>query len=638
MKRPFAKIGAAAFSLAFLLTLSGCVQLYAPDPSRNNPPEEDYSGENVFQTETYEDKVAEKVDFSALYEQVLPAVVTISSGETTVATGVVVDMDRGYILTSSGRTVSAGGRFEITTYDGNTADAEVVGYDTVYGFTPVAESFYDSASSDLALLRTEGRLEQEVSFADSDGIAYGDPCFSVGATASAENLMNAGIISMPLNTHRSVFYYEKSSLSGTEQYSFFDGSISGLIQTGLTTHRENDGAPLFDSAGNVIGMMNLRAEETSFFKESDPFGISFATPSADIFGFLQEAGIAYDLEDSGATTPLENAILNSSSLAKANDRVAGILMNEPNADQPGMGSDDYFVASDSSPVVFSSEEYAVTDGSAKSVSLKNLNKTLKIVAYYELDANFGTSFPAISEGSGFLIDNEGYVLTNLHVVNKFVEQNREQGKEANSSVDVEGVSVYGVFEQGTRLENGIKKFVLLPMEILAYHQMGDLALLRFSNPVWHEDEYADELVSGIRVSKGFSQSCAFSNQLPARGSFVYALGNALAYGVSVSQGLVSQPKFTAYNSLYGYDMIQTDCPINSGNSGGPLFDNRGNVVGVNTLGLGNDEETLQYGYENVGWSIPASFAISFIDKLNNGETDTNIVRFRESFDLNYTVT
>ena len=85
-------------------------------------------------------------------------------------------------------------------------------------------------------------------------------------------------------------------------------------------------------------------------------------------------------------------------------------------------------------------------------------------------------------------------------------------------------------------------------------------------------------------------------------------------------------------------MIQTDCPINSGNSGGPLFDNRGNVVGVNTLGLGNDEETLQYGYENVSWSIPASFAISFIDKLNNGDTDTNIVRFRESFDLNYTVT
>ena len=255
-----------------------------------------------------------------------------------------------------------------------------------------------------------------------------------------------------------------------------------------------------------------------------------------------------------------------------------------------------------------------------------------------MDANFGTSFPAISEGSGFLIDNEGYVLTNLHVVNKLVEQNREQGKEANSSADVEGVSVYGVFEQGTRLENGIKKFVLLPMEILAYHQMGDLALLRFSNPVWHEDEYADELVSGIRVSKGFSQSCTFSSQLPARGSFVYALGNALAYGVSVSQGLVSQPKFTAYNSLYGYDMIQTDCPINSGNSGGPLFDNRGNVVGVNTLGLGNDEETLQYGYENVSWSIPASFAISFIDKLNNGETDANIVRFRESFDLNYTVT
>ena len=89
-----------------------------------------------------------------------------------------------------------------------------------------------------------------------------------------------------------------------------------------------------------------------------------------------------------------------------------------------------------------------------------------------------------------------------------------------------------------------------------------------------------------------------------------ALGNAVGYGVSVSQGIVSNPAMTYYTSTYGYDLIQTDCPINSGNSGGPLFDKDGNVVGINTLGL-----ELK-GYDNYSWAIPSSFALTFLDLVN----------------------
>ena len=96
---------------------------------------------------------------------------------------------------------------------------------------------------------------------------------------------------------------------------------------------------------------------------------------------------------------------------------------------------------------------------------------------------------------------------------------------------------------------------------------------------------------------------------------MFAVGNALGYGVSITTGIVSDAKFSAYYNDYGYDMIQMDCPINSGNSGGGLFNTSGKIVGINTLGL-SGEAVTNLGYENISFAIPAQVAVDYLKRLN----------------------
>ena len=123
--------------------------------------------------------------------------------------------------------------------------------------------------------------------------------------------------------------------------------------------------------------------------------------------------------------------------------------------------------------------------------------------------------------------------------------------------------------------------------------------------------------SGTLVD-GFTDVCEFRTDLPQRGEPVYAIGNGVAYGVAISDGIVSAPNFSAYREEYGYDMIQTDCPINGGNSGGPLLDEDGRVVGINTLGLGGE-------YENVNWAIPSSYAKTFLEAVLQNREGNGVV-------------
>ena len=234
---------------------------------------------------------------------------------------------------------------------------------------------------------------------------------------------------------------------------------------------------------------------------------------------------------------------------------------------------------------------------AMQTAAAQLDKTVKILAY---------SSGGLSEGSGFLIDTSGYILTNLHVINSLAEQNQEKGELANATVKLAD-AVYCIFERGTTSDG---KFVVIPMDIIAYNQRGDLAILKINNPVTH--------INNGGVNGGFAEACSFEQAIPAAGERVVAIGNALGYGVSVATGIVSVPEFESYYSLYGYNMIQTDCPINSGNSGGALFNSAGNVIGINTLGLAVD------GYDNVSWAIPASFAVSFIKDVNQGNVSKNV--------------
>ncbi len=100
----------------------------------------------------------------------------------------------------------------------------------------------------------------------------------------------------------------------------------------------------------------------------------------------------------------------------------------------------------------------------------------------------------------------------------------------------------------------------------------------------------------------------------AVGDEVVAVGNALALegGMTVTQGIVSaldrQIETEESSSLTG--LIQTDAPISSGNSGGPLVDTAGQVIGMNTAAASSSDTV---NASNIGFAIPAAQITSIVD-------------------------
>ena len=170
-------------------------------------------------------------------------------------------------------------------------------------------------------------------------------------------------------------------------------------------------------------------------------------------------------------------------------------------------------------------------------------------------------------GSGFIIDAKGIVVTNNHVI---------QGAE-----DI-FVSV-----------NGEREF---EAEIVGADPLSDIAVLKIK-------------------SKEKFIPVKFGNSDNARvGDWVIAIGNPFGLGGTVTSGIISARNRSIGLSRYE-DYIQTDASINSGNSGGPLFDMNGDVIGINTAILG------QSGSIGIGFSIPSNSAKKVINQLIKfGET------------------
>ena len=640
--------------------------------NKNNTiqPDENYSGNTSTQLQ-YEDQGYENTDFNALYEQNVSSVVTIKysytllpetfwgseTTKTNTGTGCIINTQSGYILTSSSVFETTSGDISenaeclVILHDGNILNAHLLKYDYTVLTNPFGKPVSTSVNnSDLAIIEIdevsngtctdiqgdEIQLPNSVVFSDSDYIQYGEECFSIATISDDEDdlpgMLDVNIITNPYNTHSSAFYLK----SETNEEVFFDGSFKYLIQTGITTNDGVEGAPLFNAEGYFIGMLNLRAEKTYIFEANSPYGISFATPSSCIAAWLSSENILFEMinEDKSIinNTDRESYILNSDTLTVATDSVAQKLMNE--SSQIGSshsGSNDYFVASTSSAIVFSSYENSSSNNLIAKTAQNFLNRCVKIIVY---------SDTGISEGSGFIISKNGYVLTNLHVVNKLSGINESANKEANAEVDTSNIYICCVFEHGTTSRNGKQKFVLLQMELIAYHQKQDMAILKFKNTIYHENASDIYTIDGIKSSLGFENICSFDTSVPNTGKRVVALGNALGYGIAASTGIVSVAEFTAYYKDYGYNMIQTDCPINSGNSGGPLINTEGYIIGINTLGLGG-EAIKTYGYENVSWAIPASAAVEFLNEVNenNPKKNANIKIFRsvQALQIEYSV-
>jgi serine protease Do len=167
-----------------------------------------------------------------------------------------------------------------------------------------------------------------------------------------------------------------------------------------------------------------------------------------------------------------------------------------------------------------------------------------------------------SLGSGFIIDPSGYIVTNNHVIE-----------------DSDHIAV--TLNDGTTL----------PAKIVGRDVKTDLALLKvkFAKPL---------------------PAVHFGNSDHARiGDWVIAFGVPFGIGSTVTAGIVSARNRDIDAGPYD-DFIQTDAPINRGNSGGPLFDMDGNVVGINSAIY-----SPSGGSVGIGFSIPSNLARRVIDQL-----------------------
>ncbi len=169
---------------------------------------------------------------------------------------------------------------------------------------------------------------------------------------------------------------------------------------------------------------------------------------------------------------------------------------------------------------------------------------------------------ATSLGSGFIVDTKGYVVTNNHVIQ-----------------DADEITV--ILHDNTRLK----------AELVGRDQKTDLAVLKVK---------ADEKLKAVD----------FGNSDVARvGDWIMAIGNPFGLGGTVTAGIISARGRDINAGPYD-DFIQTDASINRGNSGGPMFNLKGRVIGINTAIF-----SPSGGSVGIGFAIPSSAAAPVIRQL-----------------------
>jgi serine protease Do len=189
--------------------------------------------------------------------------------------------------------------------------------------------------------------------------------------------------------------------------------------------------------------------------------------------------------------------------------------------------------------------------------------------FADMFKEFGTpqTRKASALGSGFIIESKGIVITNNHVI---------QGAE-DILVRVDGSKDYKA-------------------KVIGADPLSDIAVLQI-----------DSKEKFIPVKFGDSDKARI-------GDWVMAIGNPFGLGGTVTSGIISARNRSIGLTRYE-DYIQTDASINTGNSGGPLFDMNGDVIGINTAILGKG------GSIGIGFAIPSNSAKKVIDQLIEfGET------------------
>ncbi len=169
------------------------------------------------------------------------------------------------------------------------------------------------------------------------------------------------------------------------------------------------------------------------------------------------------------------------------------------------------------------------------------------------------------KGSGFIINGDGYAITNAHVI---------QGETRVSAI------LY------LNSPGGLTRRRIEDVEIIALNPFFDLALLKLPLP-------PDLKPSHVVLGSGEDVNA---------GDAVFAVGNPLGLERTVTQGIVSNRS----RDIEGQIFLQTDTAINPGNSGGPLFNQRGEVIGVTSRGA---HAAMA---DNLGFAIPVNYVKQFL--------------------------
>jgi serine protease Do len=194
------------------------------------------------------------------------------------------------------------------------------------------------------------------------------------------------------------------------------------------------------------------------------------------------------------------------------------------------------------------------EGASVSLDFKDPNLTNNVVDQLpDIKTSVVTLFAGDEMGSGFIVSNDGYILSDQHVVGdaRYVRIKFSTGIEADG-------------------------------EVVSKNRMRDVALIKCGE-------------QGLK-------SLAIRRSLPKTGEEVYAIGTPIEekFDQTVTKGIVS-----GFRTMDGIDYIQSDVAINPGNSGGPLLDKNGNVVGMTVLKR-TDAESLNF-------FIPIDEAIKALD-------------------------
>jgi serine protease Do len=166
-------------------------------------------------------------------------------------------------------------------------------------------------------------------------------------------------------------------------------------------------------------------------------------------------------------------------------------------------------------------------------------------------------------GSGFIIHEDGYVISNFHVI------------ENETQITI------NIFR---KINGAFRKEKIEDVRIIAVNPFVDLALLKFDPP-------EDLAITVVHLAE---------NRPVSEGDTVFAIGNPLGLERTISKGIVSKRN----RAVRGLTYIQTTTQINPGNSGGPLFNERGEVLGVTNMGY--------LFAEGLNFAIPVRYVIDFL--------------------------